>query len=246
MGWAGAGFSLLLLGHILGDFVFQTESMVATNSTLIPTLKHTAIVFVSHVALASLFMTTRTIVVLAVLSGSHFLFDSMKGFLRRKEVGGPNSRFLADQGLHICAIVAAWLYLGFYGIWEAPVLAFWGAVGIPPNLVTKGAVLASILAFNAQGGTTIVRNVLAAHDIGELEETSGREGSGELIGIIERWLIVVFVIYGAWSAVALVTGFKAYIRQQWERKVPYEDYVLAGTFVSVTIAVFTGLLYTWA
>ena len=65
--------------------------------------------------------------------------------------------------------------------------------------------------------------------------------SGKLIGNIERWLIVIFIICGQYDAIGFLIAAKSIIRYK-EGDTGKTEYVLAGTLISVFIAVISGML----
>ena len=65
---------------------------------------------------------------------------------------------------------------------------------------------------------------------------------GATIGILERLLIVVFVVIGAEAAVGFVVAAKTIARFRLLDDRDFAEYYLLGTLGSVSVAIFTGLL----
>ena len=65
--------------------------------------------------------------------------------------------------------------------------------------------------------------------------------AGGLIGTLERWLILVFVVLGQYEAIGFLLAAKSIIRFK-DTETSKTEYVLAGTLISVAIAVSCGLL----
>ena len=65
--------------------------------------------------------------------------------------------------------------------------------------------------------------------------------AGALIGDIERWLILAFVILQRYEAIGLLIAAKSIIRFG-EKDTAKTEYVLAGTLMSIFIVVMTGLM----
>lgn len=75
------------------------------------------------------------------------------------------------------------------------------------------------------------------------EEKSSGFNAGALIGNIERWLILAFVIMQRYEALGLLIAAKSIIRFG-DKETAKTEYVLAGTLMSIFIAVMSGLMVT--
>jgi hypothetical protein len=65
--------------------------------------------------------------------------------------------------------------------------------------------------------------------------------AGALIGNLERWLILAFVLMQHYEALGLLIAAKSIIRFG-DAQTRKSEYVLAGTLLSIFIAVVAGLL----
>ena len=72
------------------------------------------------------------------------------------------------------------------------------------------------------------------------DKDGARFNAGALIGNIERWLILVFVYLGRYDALGLLIAAKSIIRFS-DSQTNKTEYVLAGTLLSIFIAVLCGL-----
>ncbi len=110
-------FWLLLLAHVVGDFVLQTDRVFSYKMA-----RRWGVCL--HVGLCALAMAAVLFpfahqawawVLLVVLSAWHLLLDWAKGELRRRSGLETLSMFLADQALHVAGIaVAVALCCGFH------------------------------------------------------------------------------------------------------------------------------------
>ena len=73
------------------------------------------------------------------------------------------------------------------------------------------------------------------------EEKESGFNAGALIGTIERWLILLFVCLGRYDALGLLIAAKSIIRFS-EKDTAKTEYVLAGTLLSIFIAVLAGMM----
>ena len=65
--------------------------------------------------------------------------------------------------------------------------------------------------------------------------------AGQLIGILERWLILVFILIGHYEVIGFLIAAKSIIRFG-EKDHDKTEYFLAGTLLSIAIAVGCGLM----
>ncbi|MFA6540794.1 MAG: hypothetical protein WCT99_04265 [Bacteroidota bacterium] len=114
--------------------------------------------------------------------------------------------------------------------------------------------------FAGDGGTMIVRGVLNKFPKLQLNalkavRSKGRktteeaealdreeERTGEVLGILERWLILIFVLAGNYGAVAFVFAAKSVARFSVLDDKDFAEYYLLGTLLSVGTAVVTGIV----
>ena len=73
------------------------------------------------------------------------------------------------------------------------------------------------------------------------EDNANGINAGALIGTIERWLILIFVCLQRYEALGLLIAAKSIIRFS-EKDTAKTEYVLAGTLMSIFIAVLAGLM----
>ncbi len=70
--------------------------------------------------------------------------------------------------------------------------------------------------------------------------------AGAMIGYLERVLILTFLLLGNDSAIGLVLALKAAYRFKDTEKPHKAEYMLMGTFLSLTITLGIGLAMQWA
>lgn len=269
--------ALLVAGHVLGDFVFQTRPMVAGKGRPAVLLRHAGAVAAAHLLALLPFLSWPVVLAAAALGVAHGAVDGVKArWQGRGRKAGPDGGatageaagrrlprttitvFLADQAVHAAAVVGAWLLLRGMDP-DAWLLIDRNAA---PTLYAAG-VLVTGFAFVGNGGSGLVRGVLAhlppgsggtagpgrttdAEGPDEPEppaglDDSGLEGSGQLIGILERLLGLVLVLMGEWAALAVVLAAKSIARFEELRDRPFAEYYLVGTLASLLVAVLTGL-----
>jgi len=72
-------------------------------------------------------------------------------------------------------------------------------------------------------------------------ETGGVPGAGSLIGILERALVLTFVLINQYTAIGLVLTAKTIARYKELDDRKFAEYYLVGTLTSTLCAVLTGL-----
>ena len=107
--------------------------------------------------------------------------------------------------------------------------------------------------FMIDGGTAIVKGTLKkfpgltqkalnAISTGSAASKTEKENTGEIIGIIERLLILTFILAGNYEAVGFAVAAKSIARFKELDDKNFAEYYLLGTSVSVGIAVAAGVL----
>ena len=221
-------FLCLLLAHLISDFALQTsktcESKRVKRWSSGWHYVHAAIVFALSWLVSFRLEFWWCALVIAV---THFAIDMWKSYREDKV-----KWFVADQLLHIAIlIVVAWLWYRCYD-WSVP-------FGIP----TKYIALAVAIVVCWKPANIFIKLMLKHYSVNMPEERSSDFNAGALIGIIERWLILVFVIMQRYEALGLLIAAKSIIRFG-DKETAKTEYVLAGTLMSIFIAVMAGLMVT--
>jgi hypothetical protein len=88
----------------------------------------------------------------------------------------------------------------------------------------------------------MTHQVLDGSSDSAVQRTSEIKNAGELIGIIERLLILTVVLAGNYVAVAFAIAAKSIARFKELDDKNFAEYYLIGTSVSVTVAVGVGVV----
>ena len=86
-----------------------------------------------------------------------------------------------------------------------------------------------------------IKLMLKHYSVNMPAEKESGFNAGALIGTIERWLILIFVCLGRYDALGLLIAAKSIIRFS-EKDTAKTEYVLAGTLLSIFIAVLAGMM----
>ncbi len=237
---------LLFAGHVIADFVVQTESIAARKEReMSAMLIHGLATLVTHVVIAAPFLTPLLLVGLVVLGVVHTVTDVVRRSVVRDIPERAFPGLMVDQAAHAAAILALWWIVA--GRTGSVQLADWVPCGAGGALAMYGrvAAVAAGLALNWKGGTAVVRRLLARYpevvpkDAGDSRH---QYAMGRTIGCLERTLVFSLVLFGQWGALGFVIAAKSIARFKELDDKHFADYYLIGTLASMLVAVGTGIL----
>lgn len=244
----GLALALLFAGHVVGDFLLQTRWIAEQKARTGPLVVHLLLVGASHILFLLPFMGGRVIVVLAGVILLHGVIDAVTGRIRAEASSTRSvAVFAADQALHVIVLFAAWAIL------TPDIIAPRWIGGDSIEVATAAAVLIAAYVFNWNGGSVLVRGVLALVRLTSVVGARGNEhedesrftplaGTGHLIGALERFLTLTLVLLGEWSALGFILAAKSIARFKELEDREFSEYYLLGTLTSVIVATATGLL----
>ncbi|MGH1423405.1 MAG: DUF3307 domain-containing protein [Pseudooceanicola sp.] len=209
----------LLFAHVFADFVFQTRWMVAHKRNLFVMLFHAGIVLIT--AMTAVGHTEANILV--ALAGAHLFIDMVKTWGMRDSAGA----FLGDQIAHLVTIVvAAWIVPDLWGtgVWAMQ-------TAVPPVLILHMMVLTGGTILAIRAGGAVVSKLMAP--FGEGFTSGGLPNGGHMIGVLERTLIFVLVLFGQPASIGFLIAAKSVMRFETASKEQRAaEYVIIGTLAS--------------
>lgn len=234
-------FIALLTAHLLADFVFQTNKMVANKRKPLVFCLHILII----VVLAILLLGTLSIPLLVILGISHLMMDAIKIVVFKN----PTTGFIVDQLFHLAIIVfLALIYpMAFTaGIWGEKF----------PDYVNEYMIvlclISGLVTTLKVGGITIgllTRSLKEEMEAIQTDEEKGLTKGGEYIGQLERVLVMIAVLIGQPLTIGFIMTVKTFLRFNDSKKRKAAEYIMIGTFLSiawgVVVAVLTnhGMIY---
>ncbi|WP_251976422.1 DUF3307 domain-containing protein [Salinicola avicenniae] len=229
----------LLLVHVVGDFVLQSSAWAAEKQArhfASPSLYwHVGIhALLSLVALLAFGVPVRDCLpAVLIIAGSHWLVDALKSYATHR----PIRYFLLDQSLHLGVLVLLWTWL------VSPELSrlglAWHALWQPQTLLI---VLTYLVALKP--ASILIALIMQRWSRGV--DTSGTlADAGARIGMLERFLILTFVLSHQMAAIGFLLTAKSVLRfgdlyEDRDRKLT--EYVLLGTMLSFSITLTLGLV----
>jgi hypothetical protein len=223
--------AMLVAGHALGDFAFQTDSMLRRKGTLRGILAHGSIVLVCHTVALAVFPGGSTAVALGAVVAAHVLIDRGKVLAMSEAPSRQGAWFLLDQLAHLSTLAVAWA-------WLAPKAEIIGWLsGNEPAVMTVG-ILVSVYAFNWNGMSAVVEVPLRHLEMPVVTGPS----VGRIIGILERTFAVTLVLLDRWDALGLLVAAKSLARFRELEERSRAEYYLVGTLVSFLGAALSAVL----
>lgn len=220
----------LILSHLITDFILQPKSWVEERSA-----KHFASAkLYLHGFITALLAFTITgfqyWIVSIIIFTTHILIDGWKSY-RKQTV----TYFIIDQLLHLMVLTACW-YFTF--IKWSDIVTAWQRIN--ENLNTWKTITAFIF-LSTPAGILIGQVTKQWRD--KLPEAENLANAGKWIGIVERIIILIFVLYSQYSAIGLLVAAKGIIRfNEKDRQEIKTEYLVIGTLISIGLAIVTGLV----
>jgi len=241
----------IFLAHLLADFVFQTDRLVATKRAgkWFGYLLHGLIHYFSALVLLGFFvkgtaLSFKTYAVLLLLTAVHLLIERAK--IRLTTVGflhDSSLAYLADQFVHfLTVLLTAWIL--------APGLAFSQfsqPIGSLRSLETKWLAVPIIYVAVIFGGGYLIRyltrNLSEGLKNNHTEKaTEQLQNAGLYIGWLERFLVVTALLLQSPATVGLILTAKSIARYPEFKSERFAEYFLIGTLLSISIAIVGGAI----
>lgn len=220
---------LQLIAHLLVDFTFQSDADAREKNEggfRSKSLKwHILKVFIVSWVFSFQWRFVAGAFLLALL---HLLIDGFKKKICALRRVGKHGFFI-DQGLHLATVIAiSALFFRFFEV-------------VPLFALPQAYYLTIILGYLActKPANILIKEVFLAYKI-KVSETNDLPNAGKLIGIIERWLVLTFIIFNKFEAVGFLIAAKSILRYKDDNTLKTE-YVLIGTMLSFGLAIGAGI-----
>ncbi len=238
----------LLLAHIISDFYCQTDNSCKGKKECKCREWIAHCVWVFGLSFLTIFTPDYWIGALLaslVVMLSHMAIDTIKvKYENRYQTQHQDEKqvtiwtFVIDQTLHLMVIFAVTFFLfnvcQGYHCWMRKI---------------DTSVILIILAFfaAAKPANIFVRTCLKSANItiGDESAKTDKFHSGKIIGTCERFLILTFVLLSQYEAIGFLVAAKSILRFGSTQETEKSEYVLAGTLLSISIALVLGLIVVY-
>lgn len=232
---------LFLLGHILGDFYFQTDRLAVAKRSKQPALLLHCLLYALAMVLVTLpFFDVRSIWAALLLGAVHCLVDECKFFYEKRR-GSGKILFLSDQAIHLGCIVIAACALAEKDMTLQPTAWFQGIEAVSGISALSVLAWITLLLVNYKPAGIIVSRLIGDMKPEDKEEPA--TNAGRWIGLLERLLMMTFLVLDQFAAIGLVLTAKSIARyDRISKDQQFAEYYLLGTLLSTLIAVASTLL----
>ncbi|MBS1576023.1 MAG: DUF3307 domain-containing protein [Bacteroidetes bacterium] len=220
----------LILSHLITDFILQSKSWVEERNK-----KHflSGKLYLHGFVTASfawLMIGWQYWLVAIIIFVTHILIDVWKSY-RPQTV----PYFLIDQFLHLIIIAGCWFY--FFLEWS-DLKNSW--IQFNSNLYNWKMITAFIFLTTP---SAVLIGQLTRQWRDKMPDAENLANAGKWIGIVERIIILIFVLNSQFSAIGLLIAAKGIIRfNEKDRQEIKTEYLVIGTLMSISLAIVTGLL----
>ncbi len=231
-------FVKLLLAHILGDFILQSDKLVKSKEKHKLKSPHLYIHAAIHGMLTLLFLMhehKRYWYLAIIIAVSHLIIDALKLYFTTKK--NRNALFFIDQLAHIAILAGITLFVNPYFL------------QFEPNTLNKWFPMFLCILFLTTPVSVMLKIFFMRWEK-SIEETGANslKNAGTWIGMLERLFVFVFIITNHWEAVGFLLTAKSVFRfgdLSKAKNMKLTEYVLIGTLLSFGIAILTGVIYNY-
>lgn len=228
----------IVLAHLAGDFVFQSTKWVEDRNKNGHKSKYLYLHILVHFFLLLLFFINELQAVLGyifLITASHFLIDLGKIYLEKTSRYSQLGLFLIDQLLHVAVLFGVVLL-------QFPELSIVTVISLEKVMLYAIALLL-ITSVTSIGMKMFFRNWSESFKK-KTRKKESLKNAGNVIGIIERLLVVLFININFFEGIGYLLAAKSIFRfgdltNAKDRKLT--EYILSGTLISFTIAILVGI-----
>jgi hypothetical protein len=216
----------LFVGHLIGDFILQTNNIAELKLKNIKYLfAHVVIVFLSLLICTLDYLSFNLIFVLAIISLIH-LIDYLKKFTDNFLL------FIIDQTIHVVSLILVPAIFGYIDIYliNKYLLAFYTNINL--------WVYAAGYIFGIFAAKVMIDNLLK----NIIKDYEANSISG-YIGMIERLIVITLALLNEYTAIGIIFAIKGVARSKFiDNDVKNGEYYFLGTGLSFFLAILTALV----
>lgn len=222
----------ILLSHLITDFILQPRKWVISRKRNHFSSGYLYLHGFLTAFVALLLIGWQYWSVAIILLVSHTIIDGWKSYQKENF-----TYFLIDQCLHLLVIACCW-YFTFCK--PADLTTHWESIN---NNTNFWIITTAFIFLSSPSGILIGQLTKKWRD--QLANPEGLASAGKWIGIIERTIILIFILLNQYEAIGLLIAAKGVIRfNENNRPEIKTEYLLIGTLISIVLALITGIVVT--
>lgn len=244
-------FLAIYLGHLLADFLFQTDRLVQRKRrgsigayAIHGFIHYLCTALILGLLVPGSMLVLRTQLILVALALTHLFIDLAKVRITAKHgVKDGAWGYLADQLIHLATVALAALLIAPSGSFAAFAAVFARGRAIRNAVIFVPVVYVAVIF----GGGYFVRLLTRslAEGAGNLSREMSAESlqnAGLYIGWLERFLVLTALLLQSPAMIGLIFTAKSIVRYPEFKSERFAEYFLIGTLLSLCIAIVGGAI----
>ncbi len=239
-------FKTMLIGHLLGDFYFQSSKLAKNKiESNISVTKHAFLYSITLLLVSWLIFSKTNYFYLSIVCLSHFIIDFCKIRIHKLNIVSDIWLYFIDQLIHIVI-----LFIYSYLLSSLDIINFnhWINRIENNNILTIETLISWILLLLViiQPASITIKILLNNFQPQETTSNDVKQGipnAGAFIGMLERILILLMLTINEYSSIGLVITAKSVVRYKKISEDPiFSEYYLLGTLLSTIIVIIAYLM----
>lgn len=238
---------LFLIGHILGDFYFQTDKLAKGKDKYLKKLiEHSVIYFICMLVLSLFTLSGNAFKYSIIISCVHFIVDLIKFIIKKFNTLNEKKEteiYYIDQIIHILTII---IVVFFTKLFVEPVNYTYlfdfilNRFNFDALNITSWILLILII---INPCSITIKKMLCLFKADIPENDKGNKNAGSFIGILERIIIVLLLFLKEYSSIGLVLTAKSIVRyKKIEEDPKFSEYYLLGTLLSTLFVILSYII----
>lgn len=238
---------LFLIGHILGDFYFQSSELSKSKEKSFKKLLIHGVIYLITMIFAIIPIFSFVLLKWScIISVCHFIIDFIKFMIKKRlSIDGKTEAFVysIDQIIHIFIIILTVLAITLL---SEPITYIscvrYVLTRVKIDIVAVFSWILILLVITKPFSITI-KKLLFHFRPAENKEEKSTANAGALIGILERCIILLLLFLNQYSAIGFVLTAKSIARYNKIADNPsFSEYYLLGTLLSTMLVIIAYLL----
>ncbi len=239
-------FKTMLIGHLLGDFYFQSSKLAKNKiESNISVTKHAFLYSITLLLVSWLIFSKTNYFYLSIVCLSHFIIDFCKIRIYKLNIVSDIWLYFIDQLIHIVI-----LFIYSYLLSSLDIINFnhWINRIENNNILTIETLISWILLLLViiQPASITIKILLNNFQPQETTSNDVKQGipnAGAFIGMLERIFILLMLTINEYSSIGLVITAKSVVRYKKISEDPiFSEYYLLGTLLSTIIVIIAFLM----